>query len=68
MTLENLLINHSELINDETFIYICDENTSSLLASGNWYQDNILDYTNNGISGFTCQDNNELYINIKKGE
>ena len=67
MTLENLLINHSELINDETFIYICDENTSSLLASGNWYQDNIIDYTNNGISGFTWQDNNELYIILRKG-
>lgn len=68
MTLENLLINHSELINDETFIYICDENTSSLLASGNWYQDNILKYHNIEISSFTWQDNNEFYVDLKKGE
>ena len=66
MTLGNLLINYSELINDETLIYIRDD--FSLVALGNWYQDNILNYHDIEISAFTWQDNNELYINLKKGE
>lgn len=66
MTLGNLLINYSELINDETLIYIRDD--FSLVALGNWYQDNILNYHDIEISAFTWQDNNELYIDLKKGE
>lgn len=66
MTLENLLINYSELINDETLIYIRDD--FSLVALGNWYHDNILKYHDIEISAFTWQDNNELYIDLKKGE
>lgn len=66
MTLGNLLINYSELINDETLIYIRDD--FSLVALGNWYQDNILKYHDIEISAFTWQDNNELYIDLKKEE
>lgn len=68
MTLENILISHSELINDKTIVYIRNEEKFSLLASGNWYQDNILKYRNIEISSFTWQDNNEFYVDLKKGE
>lgn len=68
MTLENLLINHSELINDKTFIYVRNEENFSLLTSGNWYQDNVLNYSHKEISAFTWQNDNKLYIDIKKGE
>lgn len=66
MTLGNLLINYSELINDKTLIYI--RNDFTLVALGNWYQDNILKYHDIEISAFTWQDNNELYIDLKEGE
>ena len=66
MTLENLLINYSELINDETLIHIRDG--FSLVALGNWYQDNILKYSNIEISSFIWQNNDEFYIDLKKGE
>lgn len=66
MTLGNLLINYSELINDETLIYIRDD--FSLVALGNWYLDNILEYHDIEISAFTWQDNNKLYIDLKKEE
>lgn len=65
-TLGNLLTNYSELINDKTLIYI--RNDFTLVALGNWYQDNILNYHDIEISAFTWQDNNELYIDLKEGE
>lgn len=68
MTLENLLINHSKLINDKTIVHIRNEENFSLLTSGNWYQDNILKYRNIEISSFTWQDNDEFYVDLKKGE
>lgn len=68
MTLENLLINHSKLINDKTIVHIRNEENFSLLTSGNWYQDNILKYRNIEISAFTWQDNDEFYVDLKKGE
>lgn len=68
MTLENLLINHSKLINDKTIVRIRNEENFSLLTSGNWYQDNILKYRNIEISSFTWQDNDEFYVDLKKGE
>lgn len=68
MTLENILISHSELINDKTIVYIRNKENFSLLAFGNWYQDNILKYHNIEISAFTWQDDNKLYIDLKKGE
>lgn len=68
MTLANILISHSELINDKTIVYIRNEEKFSLLAYGNWYQDNILKYHNIEISSFTWQDNDEFYVDLKKGE
>lgn len=65
MKLGNLL-NYSELINDKTLIYI--RNNFTLVALGNWYQDNILNYNDIEISAFTWQDNNKLYIDLKEGE
>lgn len=50
MKLGNLL-NYSELINDKTLIYI--RNDFTLVALGNWYQDNILNYNDIEISAFT---------------
>lgn len=63
MTLVNLLMKYSELVNDKTLIYIRYD--FSILTSGNWYQDNILKYRHNEISSFTLQCNNELYIDLK---
>lgn len=69
MTLENLLINHSELINDKTIVYIRNEENFSLLTSGNWYQDNVLHYSQKEISAFTWyQNDNKLYIDLKEEE
>ena len=68
MTLANILISYSELINDKTIVYIRNEEKFSLLASGNWYQDNILKYHKIEISSFTWQDNDEFYVDLKKGE
>jgi hypothetical protein len=68
MTLRDLLINCSELINDKTLIYIRDNFSLVAKDIGNWYQDNILKYHDIKISAFTWTDNNELYIDLKKGE
>lgn len=68
MTLRDLLINHYELVNNETFIYVRNEENTSLLTSGNWYQDNVLDYFQKEISRFTWKNDNKLYINLEKGE
>lgn len=68
MTLKNLLIKHNELVNNETFIYVRNEENTSLLTSGNWYQDNVLHYFQKEISRFTWKNDNKLYINLEKGE
>lgn len=62
MTLEKIY--DMGLVKDDTRIYIRDE-LFHTIASGNWYQDNVLDHMTDEIECFTWQDDNELYIDVK---
>jgi hypothetical protein len=63
MTFEKLYI--MNLINDDTEIFIRN-NDFNVLAHGNWYQDNVLDFLNAKIESFTWQDDDKIYIDIKQ--
>lgn len=52
------------LINDDTEVWIRDSEFH-VLAHGNWYQDNILDYLESEVESFTWQDDNKFYIDVK---
>lgn len=62
MTFEKLYI--MNLINDDTEIFIRN-NDFNVLAHGNWYQDNVLNYMHHEVESFTWQDDNKLYIDVK---
>ena len=62
MTIEKLY--QMCLINDDTELFIRD-NDFNVLAHGNWYQDNILDFLDYTIESFTWQDDNKIYIDVK---
>lgn len=55
---------HLGLINDSAEVYIRDSDMH-VLAHGNWYQDDILEYQNHVVECFTWQDNNEFFIDLK---
>ena len=63
MTLEKLFV--MTLINDDTELFIRD-NDFSVLAQGNGYQDNVLDFLDAKIESFTWQDDNKIYIDIEQ--
>ena len=63
MTLEKLFV--MTLINDDTELVIRD-NDFSVLAHGNGYQDNVLDFLDAKIESFTWQDDNKIYIDIEQ--
>lgn len=52
------------LVNDSTEIFIRDEGFH-VLAHGNWYQDDVLEYLDHGVESFTWQDDNKIYIDVK---
>lgn len=54
-----------DLINDETEIYVRD-GIFHVLAHGNWYEDNVLNYNHNKIESFEWQDDNTIFIDVKK--
>ena len=62
MTLD--LILKMGLIKNNTEIIIRDKD-SHVVAQGNWYQDDILDYAYADIESFTWQDDNKLFIDLK---
>lgn len=64
MTLEKLMLD-AGLINDHTEIWIRDSEFQ-VLTHGNWYQDNVLDYAHCEIESFTWQNDNHIYIDLKK--
>lgn len=64
MTLEKLMLD-AGLINDHTEIWIRDSEFQ-VLTHGNWYQDNVLDYAHCEIESFTWQNDNHIYIDVKK--
>lgn len=53
-----------KLINDDTEIMVRDSEFH-VLAQGNWYQDNVLDYRNSELESFTWQDDNKIFIDLK---
>lgn len=60
------------IINDDTEIFIRNDVSTTgfeILAKGNWYEDHILEYSNEKypVVSFTWQDNNKLYIDITAG-
>ena len=63
MTLEKLY--KMNLINDNTELVIRNKDFN-VLAHGNWYQDNILDFLDYIIESFTWQDDNKIYIDVKE--
>ena len=53
------------LIGDNTEIVIRQGEGFDVLARGNWYQDNILEYSRREVESFTVQDDNRIYIDVK---
>lgn len=62
MTLARML--EKDLINDSTEVFIRDTDCH-VLARGNWFQDNVLDYMNRAVESFTWQDDNKVFIDVK---
>lgn len=62
MTLRKIL--ELELVDDNTKVWVRGSDLH-LLTSGNWYQDNILEYMNSELECFTWQDDNNFYIDLK---
>lgn len=54
------------LIKDNTEMFIRQDEEFHILAHGNWYQDNILNYMHHEIESFTWQDDNKIYVDIKE--
>lgn len=52
------------LINDDTEVWIRDSEFH-VLARGNGYQDNVLNYLPSEVESFTWQDDNKIYIDVK---
>ena len=53
------------LIKDNTEIFVRQGEGFRVLAHGNWYQDDVLNYMHHEIESFTWQDDNKLYIDVK---
>lgn len=53
------------LLNDDTEIFVRGKDMQ-ILAHGNWYQDNVLDYWDYEIETFTWQDDNKVYADVKQ--
>lgn len=65
MTLEKLFF--MGLIGDNTEVFIRDTGFH-VLAHGNWYQDNVLEYTHHEVESFTWQDDEKIYIDLTQQE
>lgn len=65
MTLEKLFF--MGLIGDNTEVFIRDTGFH-VLAHGNWYQDNVLEYAHHEVESFTWQDDNKIYIDLAQQE
>lgn len=62
MTLARML--EKDLINDSMEVFIRDTDCH-VLARGNWFQDNVLDYMNRAVESFTWQEDNKVFIDVK---
>lgn len=63
MTVEEIMMNCLEIVNDQTEIFIRED--FKVLAHGNWFQDHILDHMKDKVESFTWQDDNKIYIDVK---
>lgn len=63
MTLEKIY--YMDLIKDNTEIFIRSDEGFQVLAHGNWYQDDILEYVHREVTSFTWQNDNKIYIDVK---
>lgn len=61
MTVEKII--RMDFIERTTRIFIRQDG-ASILAYGNWYQDNILDYREREVKSFTWQNHDEVWIDI----
>ena len=52
------------LVNDDTEVWIRDPDLH-VLAHGDWYQDNILEYLDHELESFTWQDDDNFYIDVR---
>lgn len=52
------------LVNDDTEMWVRNPDLR-VLAYGNWYQDNILEYLDHELKSFTWQDDGSFYIDVK---
>lgn len=64
MTIGKIFIDLN-LINDKTELWIRDSDMC-VLAHGNWYHDNILEYTHCEVESFTWQNDNKIYIDVSR--
>lgn len=62
MNLKHLL--HLGLVKDDTELFVQNE-TMHVLAHGNWYQDDVLEYIHHEVESFIWQDDNKIYIDIR---
>ena len=53
------------LINDNTEVWVRQGDGFHVLAHGNWYQDDVLNYMHTELESFTWQDDNNFYIDVK---
>lgn len=63
MTVKNIL--DLGLIKDDTEVFVRADEDFTVLAHGNWYQDNVLEYMQRKVTSFTWQDDNKIYIDVK---
>lgn len=64
MKVEEILM-MDQIVNDRTEIYIRD-GEFNMLASGNWFNDNVLDHSDDEVECFSWQDDNKVYIDVKQ--
>lgn len=64
MTVEKIIIELG-IIKDSTEVFIRHGEGFHVLAHGNWYQDNVLEYVNREVESFTWQDDDKIYIDVK---
>lgn len=65
MTISKL--HEAGLVKDSTKI-IVRTGLFGVVAHGNWYMDNILEYMNKELESFTWQDDEKLYVDLKEVE
>ncbi len=62
MTLKKIL--DLGLIDDNTEVWVRTPGPC-VLAHGNWYQDNVLEYLDSELEDFVWQDDNNFYLGLK---